>query len=497
MAAIIPTNLQLMAGRLANEERTVVRVRPMSNDAVSAGQTIHFRLPTNTLIDLHNLQFFGRCTIDAASGNRIWGLPRKMSQAIERVDVIVNGQSIQGNNSDYGALDHILSSWTERTYTQGVDTLQDNYLVSGDDKVAKTGQSTRTMKDAIRATTNSAGATPEQLYSDDPDGGTNAFPRRFPFLINGLHGFMSGAFVRFIDTAVLGPVELRIRLHNPNIMYRQTESVGERGVSNYHDNVGALGADSSAYEDTAPPDFTWSNMYMILDTISFADDFYRALLAERLQGGGIITIPYPNYFTFTKAINTNSDTVTFNLATQSLDMLLATFRNMKYIQRNGKRYSPNADNSNFFKFVSIDNSEYKKGYFTGTTTYQFMVNNKLLPSWPVTVDEAHCLTRAAFDQVKHRPTQHNGYSFPTAPSYRDGVFAFAQSLKHHDEMDKIISGLDTRGASSNMQFAVMNANCGNTTATSEGQYSSVQCLIFAMCTSTIEISAGQNVVTIF
>lgn len=493
MAAIIPSNLQLMAGRLANEERTVVRVRPMSNDAVSAGQTIHFRLPTNTLIDLHNLQFFGRCTVESSSGSKLFGLPRKMSQAIERVDVVVNGQSIQGNNIDYGALDHILTTWTERNYLDSISK-NDDYLISGDNKVSRLTGYNGSMKDAI---TNTATTVPDaSKYGSNADGGGNRFPRRFPFLINGLHGFMSGAFVRFIDTAVLGPVELRIRLHNSNVMYRQTESTGDHGMSIAHDTFAGDGAEG-AYNNEQPPDFTWSNMYMLLDTISFADDFYRALLAERLQGGGIITIPYPNYFTFTKAINSNSDTVTFNLATQSLDMLLATFRNMKYIQRNAKRFSDNAKNTNFFKFVSADNTDYTQGHFTSKTTYQFMVNNKLMPSFPVSVDEAHALTRAAFDQVKRRPTQHDGNLMNSAAAYRDGTFAFAQSLKHHDEMDKIISGLDTRGASSNMQFAVMDGDIGNNSAAAEGDYTQVQCLIIAMCTSTLEISAGQNVVTIF
>jgi hypothetical protein len=238
-------------------------------------------------------------------------------------------------------------------------------------------------------------------------------------------------------------------------------------------------------------------MYMILDTVSFADDFYRALLAERLQGGGIITIPYTNYFSFTKAIGSSSDTISFNLATQSLDYLMATFRNMKYIQRNAKRWSDNANNSNFFKFVSADNTDYSSGPFTSKTTYQFMVNNKLAPSWPVSVDEAHMLTRAAFDRNKERATMLQGYGFPTAAAYRDGLFAFAQAFKHHDENDKIISGLDTRGASSNMHFAIFDANVGTGNAADEGGYSQVQCLIFAICTSTLEISAGQNVVTIF
>jgi len=511
MAAIVPSNLQLMAGRFANLERTTVRVRPMSNDAVGSGQTIHFRMPTNTLIDLHNLQFFGTCTIEGSGGSRVFGLPRRMAQAIERVDVVVNGQSIQGNNSDYGALDHLLTSWTKDR-----DFYEDHhdFLTSGDNKVSKIANtavggatSAQTgiaegMREAIKSANTGTGVTNNNttyLYRDNENGGGNGWPRKFPFLINGLHGFLSGEFVRFIDTAVLGPVELRIRLHNPNIMYRSSEHVGAHGISDYHDTVGPETEAKAAYNDFEAPDFTWSNMYMILDTISFPDDFYRALLAERLQGGGIIGIPYPNYFSFNKAMSSNSDTVTFNLATQSLDYLMATFRNMMYIRRNSKRWSNNAKNTNFFKFVSVDNNDYSLGEYTSKTTYQYMVNNKLMPSWPVNVDEAYALTKAAFDQARWRPTQGNGYPIKYAGEYRDGLFAFVQAFNHHAEQDKIVSGLDTRGASSNMAFAVSDSAVQGTVSTPavEGLYSQVQVMIWAKTTSSIEISAGQNVVTIF
>lgn len=495
MAAVIPRNLQLVAGRLANLERTVVRVRPMSNDAVSAGQTIHFRLPTNTLIDLHNLQFYGHCKIDAGENDTAWGLPANMAEAIERVDVIVNGQSISGNNMDYGALQHLYQA-----YWSGEDWANanyDDYLTSGDNKFGQLNSSSGNMRSILlgsETADNTVG-----VYGSSEGGGGSHPPRKFPFLIKGLHGFMDGTFVRFIDTAVLGPVELRIRLHGSNIMYRDTESAGSHGISNNHDSFEAIGSSTdAAYNNVQPPDFTWENMYMTLDTVSFPDDMYRALLAERLQGGGIITIPYNNYFTFTKAMGASSDTITFNLATQSLDMLMATFRNIKYVNKNGKRWSNNAQDSNYFKFVSADNTNYSEGFYNHKTTYQYMVNNKLMPSWPVSVDEAHALTLSAFDYNKTRRMNARGLATLATPSeYRDGNFVFAQALNHHAEQDKIISGMDTRGASSNMAFSVNDANVGNSSGADEGEYGTVQVLLIAKATSTLEISAGQNVVPIF
>ena len=87
------------------------------------------------------------------------------------------------------------------------------------------GSSGVTMRTAIRSANAQSGSI--YTYRSTPEGGGNGYPRRFPFLINGLPGLLSGKFIRFVDTAVLGPVEIRLRLHQPNIMYKNTEATGD------------------------------------------------------------------------------------------------------------------------------------------------------------------------------------------------------------------------------------------------------------------------------
>lgn len=472
MAAVIPKNLQLVANRLANMERTVIRVRPQSNDSVSAGQTIHFRLPTNTLIDLHNLQLYGMASIEGTTPH---GLPSNMQQAIERLDVVVNGQSVYGNNNDYGGCHALLENHVTKFGTKE----RGEYMNSGDNKgmfgTPTGGGAHISMRQHLK---NSTGIGLN--YGSSADGGSDNLPSRFPFVINGLKGLLSGKFVRFIDTAVLGPVEIRLRLAPGHILWRGTETYDFHEMSERADE----------YQSTSAPDYTFSEMYMYLDTISFADDFYRLLLANRLAQGGIITIPFENMHSFQKSISSNNDTITFNLATQSLNMLMGTFRNSQYNTRNSKRYSEHAKNTNFYKFVSADDTDYTRGPYTSKSRYQWQVNNKLVPTWPVTVDEAYVLTRGAFDLVSDdKNTGHIQYP----QQYRDGQFVFAQAFDHHGDGEKIISGIDTRGASSNMAFAAENLNVG----TGNGNaYSSVQCTIWALTTATLEISAGQNVTLI-
>lgn len=478
MTTVIPRNMQLVAQRLANMERTTIRVRPQSNDAVRSGNTIHFRLPTNTLVDLHNLQFFGTCEIDKVTGTKPHGLPSNMQGAIERVDVVVNGQSVYGSNNDYGGIQALMEHYTTTEDSRRIA----DYLTSGDNKsrikTVPAGSTRTDMRDILK---NFIGSTQTgNEYSTDPYGNDESLPYRFPFLLKGLLGLLSGKYVRFVDTAVLGPVEIRLRLASPNVMWRGTEVYEANGISSK--------TASNLYNTASPPDFSFTEMYMYLDTIAFADDFYRLLLANRLAQGGIITIPFENYHSFQRTVNSSSDTVSFNLATQSLNMLVATLRDNGYNRRGAKKYSEYARNSNFYKFVSGDDNDYTKGPYNSKTRYQYQINNKPVPTWPVNVDEAHALTLAALDL--NSDTSRIGHA-NMYYDYRDGQFAFIQNFSHHGETEKVISGLDTRGASSNMYFAVENLNTGNT-SNSNGY----MVTIWAVTTATLEISAGQNVTLI-
>jgi len=204
----------------------------------------------------------------------------------------------------------------------------------------------------------------------------------------------------------------------------------------------------------------------------------------------VITIPYKNVFSFQKAISSTSDTVTFNLATQSLDHLVTTFRDSGYTTRNLKLWNEQVSDTNYYKFMSCDNSTVN---FNSTTTYQYMVNNMLVPTFPADVESAYALTVAALDQLGFKTQA--GDAIQTAVDWSHGCFGFVQCFAWQGEKDKIISGLDTRGASSNMAMILSNSGIGMPAPVVAPV--TAQCTIWASCTSTLEISAGQNVTVIF
>lgn len=557
MATILPKNLQLIAQRLSNFHRTTVRTRAQSNDVASAGQTVTFRLPTNTLVDLHCLQIYAEMQISntiplpsatastsavptnfSANGITMLAGPRSAQSLIERLDIVINGQVVNGSNNDYGGLLSLLTnhlSTNQRTNTMG-------FLESGDNKLDSTySLAVRTATQAENfvsslyclpiiptAAAPYTNAVPSLVNYQVPNNskplsmntsGNAPGSYTVPVVMNGFMGFLAGNFVRFVDTAVLGPVEIRIRLAPGCVMYGCDNTVNNSTTAvsgSVLPYTAAVGATTTSNVNNRPSSFNYKlqNMYLILDTISFTDDFYRAILAKRLIDGGVITIPYQNVFSFQKNVGL-SDTVSFNLATQSLDYLIGTFRDQRYSSNCIKKFSTDANDSSYYKFSSCAGSN----LINSTTTYQFLVNNMYAPTWPANVNEAALLTRAAWDLANDA----SGVGrIDQSSKWRNGMFAFVQSFNHHAEADKMISGLDTRGASSNMQFMFSglipatgqvtydaNGVCYMTNyyagSTDEYIYDSFQhgaqsgcaAIVWALTTSTLEISAGQNIVVIF
>lgn len=461
MAAVLPRNLALIVQRLSNFNRTTIRVRAQSNDTATAGQTISFRLPTNTLVDLHNLHLTGVARAwylnNATTPQFVKAtLPRHINQIFERIDVVINGQVITGNNNEYGCLDHLLRMNLDEGTDAASAARPGSWLNDGP---TIRGFSTGT------AGANTPVATLAGITGDR-------------FACSQFLGFLGGDYVRFIDTAVLGPVELRFRLASPAILSTAVATGS------------ALPAGLAA--NAAPNhNFELSDMYMVLDTVSFTDSFYRAILAKRLMEGGILQIPYHNFFSVQKSVGVSgSEFMTFNIASQSIDYLMATFRNNDFNSPTTVgAYGSSTQGQAHLNPVAVDNARYlTTKSISANTELQFMVNNMLSPTWPANLQDQYILTRAAFDLVK---TRRQIGKIRTQDEYAGKAFSFVQCFKHHtglDSPDMIISGLDTRGASSNMALMVKGGGTGT---------DQLNATVWAICTSTLEVSAGQNIVTIF
>jgi hypothetical protein len=707
--AVLPKNLNVLTQRLANFNRQTIRVRAMSNDQVSPGQTIVFRFPSNTIVDLHNLQIKSTlnsqfsCTLAAgtvstggpgtnhaggssttgtagvASGGTgintsltvysELGMPRYTQALIERLDVTVGGQQITASNTDYGALytvlrDALADGGGKKPYGDPVNNTEDpeyisNVLhlynsVSGMASNQGRGLCAQTPMGATNSIGRVAGVyresaggnpwditsiqnigvttpvslsttavnhtctvggfitlalattmasppfIPGQILVTSMAGGTGnlalttagsfvcvactntnvtiavtgatvagAFTGTLtaptiaasasaihvsgalgyvssnmptfdgqkwsipsgksspylskPIVWQGFLGFAGGKFARFIDTAVTGSIELRIRMAPLACTY---------GAVSQYKGAGYLGAGQVSPALTARAgDYYLSNLYMMLDTISFTDDFYRQMVAGRLIQGGSIVIPFDNYFSVQKQIG-QSDTVSFNMATQSLDYLIGVLRRGDYNSNPASVGWFDGDINGEIKMQlggapsslietpcgtmigmpvpsgttgSIRSASYNPAYYSfhsfasndfqdnQAPTYQWTVCNNMVPTWPADVNDVWALNQSALDVANSISNLGN---ISTTYEFRRGKFAHITCFNHHAETEKFISGLDTRGASANMAWSVQGIPTLVDTKTGSGM-STFQAMIWGVCTSTIELSAGQNITIIF
>jgi hypothetical protein len=111
----------------------------------------------------------------------------------------------------------------------------------------------------------------------------------------------------FINTQMLGEVEIRITLNNSEILsYPPDQALSTRG------------------------DFAFNNIFFTMRTMSFDTDIYDSILSEKLASGGVIEIPYPNYFNISQTQSQGASSTRFSVNTSDLEKVIAVNRPSYY-----------------------------------------------------------------------------------------------------------------------------------------------------------------------
>lgn len=110
-----PRNLDYYLQRMSGYSKNTIRIHPQSKDQYNAGDTLIFRLPTNSILDLHTftMRFAAQIQSLVAQGgaNVLVAYPRFTSSFIRRCDWTMGGMQVGlGSLHDYGFLNHWLES---------------------------------------------------------------------------------------------------------------------------------------------------------------------------------------------------------------------------------------------------------------------------------------------------------------------------------------------------------------------------------------------------
>ena len=285
MPASTVRNLDYYLQRMSGYSKNTIKIQPQSKFDYYAGDTVIFRLPTNSIIDLHTLQlkFSARlfnknaaaaatdaATKKAASINA--SFPQHSASFIRRKDWTMGGMQVGlGSLHDYGFLNYLLAQHklpSDRT---------DRDLAVTDNAM---------MLDTTGAYSIAAGAfaapNPAWLGCQDvsyrlPVGGSVASGGQIavggdynpslwsPKTISSWLGLPGGQFMRFLDTNILPDIEIRILLAPNSIIH--TDQVG---------NV----------------IYQLQNLSFSCESISFGDGSYRAMVDSRMASGEPLLVPF-------------------------------------------------------------------------------------------------------------------------------------------------------------------------------------------------------------
>ena len=330
--------------------------------------------------------------------------PRGIESLIERVEIEINGQLVSGGCAGYNHLWNIIS---------------DTSL--GDDVTNRR----KILQNATDVINPSANVT------------------SVPFAITNWLGFLGSVKPEVLDTNLLGNVRIRITLTNPNVLVSSATA--------------ATGAD-----------FTLSNMYFSVDTISIDDGNYYQMHEQFLSKGGVYEIPFNQFFSFSSSAVADS-ALRFSLSTQSLNMVWATFVN-------GSTTTPQLLDT------STNTSTYFKRTGNGLTGYQFNINNVPYPNYRPSNTMAYQLLQNAYGLSQD--TLGGCYKgLDTLTKWNTKFWVACQTFSHNaGEDERIESGVDTRGNVAQCVFDYTGMTDTNQTG-----------IVFAQTSSILRVASGRQI----
>ena len=482
----LPRSFQFFANALAGVERTRVRVEPQAGSTVKHNGTISFVLPSNSIVDLSTLELRGQFKFSNAvstDSNQMRYVPQTHT-LFNRQLWRLGGQSVSGqSHNNYGQVFEAMrrccvsESYEQSNYNEysQVPVAFLNHLNAGTDQ-----------EDRL------VGTKSELLASD-----TQA--RNIVYKAWG--GLATATNAENFDTSIFGELRLELQAAGTQIIVEQSDAA------------------------IVDADVQWQldNVYCVVDVISFNTDVYDQLMSAYLANDGQLLVPFNE---ITSQVSAISNSVKFNVSTQSLDTLCFAFLVNGYnaptrINSTSGVVASGFDiyGSNHTKFACRDTSGNSFASATNgegadasdVPTYYWFVDGKIMPAYGAeNIRNSVEYTQACFSagtqgrNLLFKGAYHlnntvsaTGGLDPSCPSRRQGYIF--ESRADHLENNSIVchkvcldspacenerhamSGKNLSGASSTLTLNLQNA------------YTSDSVLIWCSSSAVLAASAGQMV----
>jgi len=512
----VPDSLKFYVNKLSFSKNRV-KLQALSSQVANPNGQIIVRLPSNTMLNMASLTMTGsvRASISAAADNEGIALPTNLDYSfIESISIIANGGVISQPFLNYKLIANVL-----------------NDVYGGDEKIDN--------RAALQ------GSRPSLLYdylaiSTAPaPGAASAY---VPFSINSWLSPLQSMSPSYINTNLLGDLELRITLTDTSVIQSGSTSLPAAAFA------GASAGGQAVAGLQARCSYDMKDIAFYIETASIQSNILDQAIDAKLRSGEPINIPFENIFSFQQTNNGASFNQRFSVSSQSINKVIAvtqlqadvvndgTQKRMingipQALRRNSNgaqqcqfsinnQYSPNyqinSDLSSAFDFglgtfdaVSSRNYQQSSGLIETIAAldipdYDYeSAHHKLCSTTQMPIEfglNAPQITGAVAN-ITQVPKQgpapvlvagnNNTYWFPYTyqspiDTYLYDKYVVATSFDLHCDSSRLISGVNTLGSNSQLFYNVVGgASVGVTPAASVST-------IFVLCTSMIQVFAGSQ-----
>ena len=323
----VPNSVSYFTRRLRFSKNRV-RIQSLSTDSVRENGQVIVRLPSNTLLNMHSLSMSGSFRARTIGGNDNTGVapPTNLDfSLINSLSVISNGGVINQPYLSYSTSAFIC-----------------NDVAGGQDSVKK--------RSALQH------SIPQPLIKSNDLAAGGVLSGYVPFVNANMISPLASCQPAYISSSLLGDLELRLVMNGADIV-----------------SVGQL--DTGAGADAATGRGTWDvkDIQFFIETASVDSSILDNAIADHLQSGQPIVIPFQNIFSFTQTNATSTFNHRFSVSSNCVNKIIGTTQLVTDVNPANKADVPI---KNGIPSVEVRN-------FNNAISSQFSVNNIYSPNYQI------------------------------------------------------------------------------------------------------------------
>ncbi|MCP4189599.1 MAG: hypothetical protein GY768_03110 [Planctomycetaceae bacterium] len=356
-----PESMRYFLDEVNGVSTNIFRLEPQNSNEAVGNRIRRFTLPANSLLNLRSFKLWFACSTETPAnelGNGAGGrLPAGIDRLIQRVEVTCGGVQLSAGSNYYNVLrqakcnlqgNDMNAELNHPDCVRGVqypnngNKDQDNGLEAPDIGGANTG-----VQDVQRPHYSPPIALGNWQYPEilvvpaatNPFGGGavddvgikscerySSANYRTPFCVDKWEGFLGSCEPSILDSSLLPDIVISIFLDDDSPL-ASVNGPFMAGTGNDHSDP----ADRWNYRCTTysgvPAYWSMQNIHATIECLGLSDGVLDALEASIIAQEGSLRIPFKQYFSFQ---DTTSNTLRFNVATQSLDRIWVAHRANNY-----------------------------------------------------------------------------------------------------------------------------------------------------------------------